>query len=633
MCGIFGVFGDWPAGSLERMGKALAHRGPDGDGILLEPEARLGLGHVRLAIIDPSPAGRQPMESRCGRYVLSFNGEIYNFRAIAHTLAQRGVSFRGHSDSEVLLEAYAMLGRDGLASLRGIYAFALWDRHTRRLLLGRDPMGVKPLYYALRPDGLIFASELKALAVCPALPDRLDPQAVANHLGFIWNPDQSTMLAAVKKLMPGQLLDFAPGESPRFSTLPAPLGFDAPKRKVSLPQAAAEFGALLDEVVAEQMVSDVPVGALLSGGVDSSAVVAAMHQVGGRGRLTTFCAVAEGGAADNIGDDFRHARLMAERLGLELIAVPTPSDVGDGFAAMVWDLDEPAADFAALQLHSLAGEARARGIKVLMSGVGGDDLFTGYPRHRVVLLRHRLRHLPGLRVIAGLLRQCPEHTVALRRLQRVGALLALSDDEMAVESMAFCSLRPQERPGLLSDELRRCGVQSVPPAFAPLLDASRDWHPVHRQLLFELSTFLPHHNLNYADKMSMKAGVELRVPLLDPRLQDFAAQLPIDCLISLGETKRVLRRSQAGRLPRQILERPKQGFGIGFRSWLAGKGRQLLGDLTADGVVRARGLFDPAAVAGLRRQLLDDGRDVGLPLMQAMAIELWCRKLAEARAE
>jgi len=631
MCGIFGFIGDWPSGLLERMGRRLAHRGPDGHGSLIDAEARLGLGHVRLAIIDPSEAGRQPMESACGRYVLSFNGEIYNFREIAATLAQRGVRFRGHSDSEVLLEAYAQLGCEALPLLRGIYAFALWDRQTRRLLLARDPGGVKPLYYSLRPQGLVFASELKALAALPEIPDTLDAQAVANHLGFIWSPGDHTMLAAVKKLMPGQTLEFALGEEPRFGTLPAPLGFDAPKRKVTVARAAAEFGELLDEVVREQMVSDVPVGALLSGGVDSSAVVASMVQAGGEGRLTTFCAVAEGGAADNIGSDVHYARMMAERLGVELICVHTPADVSDSFADMVWDLDEPTADFAAVQLYGLAREARTHGIKVLMSGVGGDDLLTGYPRHRVILLRHFLRHLPGLRLMAGLLRGIPERTLLSRRLQRVGALLALSNDEMAVESMAFCSLGADERPGLLSADLRRLGAVAVPPAFGPLLAASRTWHPVHRQLLFELATFLPHHNLNYADKMSMKAGVELRVPLLDPRLQDFAAQLPIECLISLSETKRVLRHSQATRLPQEILKRPKQGFGIGVRGWLAGGGRPLLEDLTSERVVAARGLFEPAAVAGLRRQLLDQGRDVALPLMQMMAIELWCRKLAEAR--
>ncbi len=632
MCGIAGFLGPWNENLLQPMGAALAHRGPDGDGRFFDSEAGVGLAHTRLSIIDLSDAAAQPMASPEGRYVITFNGEIYNYRELRRDLEAAGVVFRSASDTEVLLQLFMRYGPACVDRLSGIFAFAVWDSVERRLFLARDHLGVKPLYYAALAQGFLFASELKALILCRDLPRDIDPAAVADHVGFLWTAGQATMLKAVKKLRPGCTLSVDRNGARHHRYYRAPIAGETIATGDNSPQA---LGALIDDVVRAQMVADVDVGALLSGGVDSSAIVAAMCRVAEPGRITTFCAAVtrpESGT-DNFGDDQAYARDVAAALGVKLIEVSTDADLIDELPSMVWALDEPTADFAAVQTLLLARAARAAGIKVLLSGIGGDDLFTGYGRHRAALVYAMLGRVPGARGLAArLFGRFPPTSIAGRRLGRMAALFAMDEDRMLAEAMSFSAVTGPRRLELLAPAVRAAvAVDGLPAAFAESLAATRGRHPVERLLDLELNGFLPDHNLHYTDKMAMKAGVEVRVPLADPRMVEFAMGLALGDRIGLGQTKKILRASQAGRVPRAVLRRPKQGFGVPVRAWLLGAARPLLEELTAPGVVKSRGLFDADAVGALKGEFFAHRVDAALTLFPMMALELWCRALDAAR--
>lgn len=631
MCGIAGFLGPWDEPLLQSMGAALAHRGPDGDGSFFDRSAGIGLAHRRLSIIDLSQQAAQPMASPEGRFVITFNGEIYNYRELRRTLEAAGVNFRSQSDTEVLLHLFMRDGPACLDKLSGIFAFAVWDALERRLFLARDHLGVKPLYFAALPTGFLFASEIKALVLCPELPRDLNPMAVADHLGVLWTAGRATMLKAVDKLRPGCTLSVDANGVSHGRYWRPPL---AGEGNADVDRSADALTRLIDQVVEAQMVADVDVGALLSGGLDSSAIVAAMCRAVEPSRITTFSATVtrpESGT-DNFGDDQHYARDVAKHLGVTLVEVSTDTDLIDALAPMVWTLDEPTADFAAVQTLMLARAARDSGIKVLLSGVGGDDLFTGYGRHRAALIYAMADRVPGARRLAGaVLGRLQPTSITARRLQRIGALLAMDADTMLAEAMSFSPVEAARRRQLLAPDIaRQAPIDGLPGGFAASLAATRGRHPVERLLDLELNGFLPDHNLNYSDKMAMAAGVEIRVPLADPRMVDFAMGLTLGERIDLRRTKKILRKSQAGRVPESVLRRPKQGFGAPVRAWLEGAARPMLEELTSESVIKARGLFDAAAVSALKRDFFAHRVDAAFTLFPMMAMELWCRALEAA---
>jgi asparagine synthase (glutamine-hydrolysing) len=631
MCGIAGFLGPWPRSLVEDMVAAEGHRGPDGVGYFHNAEVGIGLGHARLSIIDLSEQAAQPMISEDGRYIITFNGEIYNYRGLRTELEAVGVRPRTHSDTEILLQLFIRYGTRCLERLQGIFAFAVWDAVERKLFLARDHLGVKPLYYAALPQGFLFASELKVLTLCPDLDRAIDPVAVSDHLGFLWTAGESTMLRSVKKLRPGGMLtvDNHSIRSERYYR--APLSGTAVDTRAMEPTLLRD---LIDEVVADQMVADVEVGALLSGGVDSSAIVASMCRASEPERITTFCASvsATAGGADNFGDDAGFARVVANNLGVHLIEVPTGADLIESLPGMVWSLDEPTADFSALQTQLLAHAARGAGIKVLLSGAGADDIFTGYGRHSVALLFAALDRFPGLRQTVGALcRVFPPGSIRGRRMLRMGELLAMGEEVMLSEAMSLSSVSGQRRLALLSGDVRaQVAGRKFPAPFAESLARTRGLHPVERILDLDLNGFLPDHNLNYADKMAMQAGVEIRVPFCDRRLVEFAMQFPLCEKIDFRQTKKILRQSQKERVPNAVLKRPKQGFGVPVRDWLKGPARAKMEELTSTPVIEARGLFDAGAVAALRSDFLAGRIDAAMSLFPIMTVELWCRALDTA---
>ncbi|WP_024512534.1 asparagine synthase (glutamine-hydrolyzing) [Bradyrhizobium sp. ARR65] len=626
MCGIAGFLGPWNDRLLDAMLDQIAHRGPDGRGIWRDREANFAVGHARLSIIDLSLAANQPMHTADGRYVISFNGEIYNFKELRRELESAGLVFRTKSDTEVLLRLFECEGQSCLRRLNGIFAFAVWDRALRHLFIARDQLGVKPLYYAAIPHGFLFASELKALTVCPDVSRDIDVGSVANHVAFVWSSSASTMLKAVRKLRPGHCAWI---DANARLTIEQYYEIPLPPPSCERVEPAALL-TLFDSVVADQMVADVPIGACLSGGVDSSAVVASMCRTTDPARVVTFCASVpkDRTHADNFGDDIIHARGMARRLEIPLVEVPTTAQLVDQLPQMLWELDEPTGDFAALQTRMIAAEARRHGIKVLLTGTGGDDLFTGYGRHVAAFIWAALDQIPyARRLTSRLISRFRSDFVLGRRLGRLGQLLALSEEEMLTEAMSFSSWPAGERSSLVAKAAGQWQASHSAP-FSWLLGKTRELHPVERLLQLDLHGFLPDLNLNYTDKMGMQEGVEFRVPLLDLRLVAFAMRTPVSQKIGLWQTKRILREAMAARVNGAILRRAKQGFGVPLRAWMAGPARSLVAEMTSPRVLAARGLFDPAAVARLRNAFDQNRSDVAFMLFTLVCIEIWCRQLS-----
>jgi asparagine synthase (glutamine-hydrolysing) len=659
MCGLVGYAKAVNSGEVQAQDhlrlklacERLHHRGPDDHGLFEDPSAGVGLGHTRLSILDLSPLGHQPMASDDGQVVLAFNGEIYNFPTLRSGLEAQGHRFRGHSDTEVLLRLY-LAWRDTSSSLEaflgrlnGIFAFALWDRSSGQLLLARDALGVKPLYYCPSRGQVLFASEIKALmpwlAPGEASPiqgaTNLDPAALERYLTFLWCPGAGTPFRGVRKLGPGEALWVQEGhitDHLRWCPLPAaPLRPSARTRTPT--RAIQDTRILLRQAVHRQMVADVPVGAFLSGGIDSTSVVALAREL--NPAIRCFSIELAGGQEEGFPDDLPYARLMANHLQVPLDVVKVdPSRMAAALPQMVRQLDEPLADLAPLNVLFISQLARQQGIKVLLSGTGGDDLFSGYRRHDALQREYLWSWLPArwrTCLFQGL-SALPQSRPLIRRLARLSRTAALSGDARLVDYFRW--LPWQDLNALYSPELRQALSQPpLSPAEEPMLDFLRSLPDsataLDRMLALEQQFFLADHNLIYTDKMAMATGVEVRVPFLDLDLVAFARTLPDSLKFRAGTTKWVLRQAMQPDLPREILHRSKAGFGAPLRRWLQADLRDLLEELLSPTSLRARGLFDPAAV---RRLIIanDTGRlDASYTLLSLMCIELWFRHFLDGQ--
>ena len=634
MCGIAGFAGDFDRGLLPAMSRLLAHRGPDGHGEFADPEHGIGLAHRRLAVIDPTPAGRQPMALPDGSLCVTYNGEIYNYRELAEELAGQGHRLRGRCDTEVLLHLYRRHGLDMFGRINGMYAFALWDAGRRSLLLARDGVGVKPLYYCETPAGVLFASEIKALLACGAVPRELDPQALEEHLTFLWTAAPRTILQAVRKLPPGCAMLVREGRVIRrwrHYDLP----YDGARRGGGARGLAAELRRRLQQAVTRQLVSDVPLGAFLSGGLDSSSVVAMMRRAQpGRRPVCYAVGFHGGGDLDGSPADLPYARRAARRLDAELREIVVGPEIIGQLEQMLYHLDEPQADPAPINALLIARRARDDGIPVLLSGAGGDDLFSGYRRHLAVRLRELAPPLPArLRAaLAGWAGALPAGSPGLRRVRRALERADLRGDAWLTSLFAW-SLEHERRP-LFSPALRRRleGKDVCEPLARSLADIPRERDPLNRLLYLEGRHFLADHNLNYTDKMGMAAGVEVRVPLLDTDLIDFAARIPPRFKQRGRQGKYIFKRAMEPLLPREVIYRPKTGFGAPLRRWMRRELRTMVDDVLSEDALRRRGLFDPAAVRALIRRDRAGQVDGAYLVFSVLCVELWCRQFVDRRA-
>lgn len=635
MCGIAGYSGHYGADLLTRMGESIRHRGPDDEGQWLDSEAGVGLAHRRLSIIDLSPEAAQPMWDATHTVAIAYNGELYNFRELKEGLIADGFAFNNRSDTEVLLNLYLRDGEAMLEMLNGIYAFALWDARKKRLFIARDGFGVKPLYYAETRKGVLFASELKALLQADDLDRSLNPAAVHYHMTYLWSPAPHTMLKGVKKLEPGCAMIVADGKIDRhwrFYQLP----YDQPIEPLSDDDAAEAVREALKTAVERQMVADVPVGAFLSGGLDSSAIVAFARQYQGADVpldcfTIAFTDEAEWVAREGAVADRPYAEKVAKNLGVNLHQVQVgAAEMADHLETMIHHLDEPQADPAPINALLICRLAKEHGIKVLLSGAGGDDLFTGYRRHYALMQEPYWSWLPGSarKGLAALAGNLPARPSSLRRLGKAFQYADLDGDRRLASY--FNWLHPDRLPGLLNPAfLREAGPLDVA---APLLESLAalppETPPLNRMLFLEGKHFLADHNLNYTDKMSMATGVEVRVPFLDPDLAALAARLPLGLKQRGREGKWILKKAMEPHLPHDVIYRPKSGFGAPLRAWLNGPLKGMADELLSSAALNRRGVFDPEGVRRLREADAAGRVDAAYTLFSLLCMELFFNGLA-----
>ena len=639
MCGIAGLI-DTSAGHGEivrraqAMSDAIANRGPDGAAVWADAGAGVALAHRRLAIVDLTPTGAQPMVSADGRWIISYNGEVYNAESIARRDDMSGLNRHGTSDTEIIVESVARRGIDRtLADLNGMFAIALWDRATRKLHLVRDRLGIKPLFFAQTSGGFCFASELKSFPAAGFKFD-LDQESLASFLRLGYVPAPYSIYRNVAKVRPGEIVSFEIGKDPvrrdywnlesvaQNGLKNAYGGTDA--------EAEEELLSLLSDAVSLNMISDVPLGAFLSGGIDSSAV-AALMVTARRGPVRTFSI----GFPDFGYDESAHARAVARHLGAtheELIV--TALDALSVVPQLAEMYDEPFADSSQIPTHAISRMTR-RHVKVALSGDGGDEVFAGYNRYAFAAGHLRQLPKPLRRAMASALQAIPggmiDHIIArmipssLRPLQfadkirKIAEVLPLGG-EAAYERLVSQCLDPCMPPGAREQ-----------PVKMPRLKEAEDANLLENMQLWDMATYLPDDILQKVDRASMAVALEVRPPLLDHRIVEFAWSLPRRMRIRDGETKWLLRRALDRYVPRRLVSRPKAGFAVPLASWLRGPLRDWAADLLDPRAVGG-GHLDPAPVGRLWADHLAGTRNRSYALWPILMFESWRRRWMEGAA-
>ncbi len=627
MCGITGLVGFADRPLLETMTATLRHRGPDADGIELGED--WGLGHRRLSIIDLS-GGAQPMADPDRTHWLSYNGEIYNFRELRAQLTALGHTFSTRSDTEVVLAAYRQWGDALVDHLGGMFAFGLWDQSRRRLLLARDRVGIKPLYYAVfeGPHGpaLAFASEPKALLPCPGVSRSLDPVAVDAYLDLYYVPPPLSMFEGIRQLPPGHTLTWQDGrvEIRRYWDAEPAL---VPGR--SLEEWAEIVAPVLEDAILARTVADVPLGAFLSGGLDSSTIVAVLCEHG-HGPVETFC-VGYGEEGRSY-DERSVAQMVAQHFGTRHRELELDMDVLSGLEAMVRGFDEPFGSPTAMLSSALSKFVRGH-VTVALAGDGGDELFGGYPRYRGLRLSETMGRIPG-RWISVARRAVEGREQSTARSYRRWARQFLAGMELpAAERYGswVAYARQAERDRLLSPGLReRLGAAERMDPVVEYFDRPAAAGLVERGSYADLHGFLPENVLRGSDRMSMAHGLELRVPFCDHRLVELAMQIPAPHRVGWLTSKRVLRKVMGKRLPGKVLRRRKLGFNAPFGVWMRSDLDRLVQEWLAPELVRRRGLLSETEVSRLVEEHRAGQRDHGLRLWSLIVLEQWMRLYADS---
>ncbi len=621
MCGIHGIIRfdglSVEAGLLSAMGQLTQHRGPDDEGMHIDGPC--GIAMRRLSIIDLA-GGHQPLSNADQTLWLVCNGEIYNFRELRAELEAKGYHFKTGSDSEVLLYLYEAEGDDFVHRLNGMFDFALWDARRQRLLIGRDRLGVKPLYVLQDGQRLAFATEAKALLALPGVTAELDRSVVAGylHLGYVAAPN--CIFKGMRKLPPATLLSVENGEVKEWRYWRLPEGIE---QGVSEQEWTSRVKAQLEESVRMQMVSDVPIGAFLSGGVDSSAVVGFMARHSQQ-PIRTYAIGFTGGEAEALYNELPYARRVAELFSTQHREIVVKPDVVSLLPKLLWHMDEPLSDTAFITTF-LVSEFAREDVKVILSGVGGDELFGGYRRYLGGHYAERYRRLPGwLRrsaaFAAGRL-PADRHSGLLNTLRLAKGFLASAEMSADERYRSYLQVLDRDTVSALLLQPEAAGVDPLLQAFA----GAGNKDELNRMFAVDAETQLPDDLLMLTDKMSMAVSLECRVPLLDHQLVELAAAMPASIKVRGGRLKHVMKAALADLLPDDILNRKKRGFGTPMGAWLKRELAPLLRRLLAPDVVSARGLFRQPVVDQLiadHEANRIDGTDALLALMN---LEIWSR--------
>jgi asparagine synthase (glutamine-hydrolysing) len=617
VCGIAGIVRWDRAPVLEDeirgMCGAIVHRGPDEEGVYIGDGVALGMR--RLSIIDLE-GGHQPISNEDGTVWIVFNGEIYNYRELRRDLERNGHTFRTDSDTETIVHLYEDLGPRCVDRLRGMFGFAIWDERRRQLLIARDRLGIKPMYYAERNGELVFSSELKPILTLGGIPRAVDWGA-ANHLfTFLSTPSDQSIVDGVKKLEPACVAIGTPGQPLRIEKY-----WDVtfqPNETASEAELVEQLRALLVESVTLHQVSDVPVGAFLSGGLDSSAVVALMAKPAA-GRLKTFSI----GFAESDFNELQYARDVAMRFGTDHHDLVLRPDVVSIVEDLTWYLDEPFGDTSAIPTY-MVSKLASEHVKVVLSGDGGDELFAGYDKYVVEARERRRDRLPrGLRALAGTIGRLIPEGVSGRRFLRH---LALDGSHRYLDASTLFGADDLGR--LFRPEAYRRLAQHDPLAesLAALQHGGADW--LASAQYRDLHTYLPLDILTKVDRATMAHSLEARPPLLDHRLVEFAATVPARFRLRDGTTKYLFKQAMRGILPDAIIDRQKRGFAVPLATWFRGDLAGFARDLLLSTRCRERGFFDTRYIERLLA-LNERGRNLDLQLWTVMSFELWCQRFLD----
>ena len=627
MCGIGGYIDLWDvgepreveerAGILDRICRIITHRGPDDQGVMLKPGVALGMR--RLSIIDLA-GGHQPISGEDGSVTIVFNGEIYNFLELKPQLEARGHRFTTHSDTEAIVHAYEEFGPECLQHLRGMFAFAIWDEKARRLFIARDRAGKKPLYYTTTPKGtLVFGSELKALLEHPDVVKELDPEALDAYLTLGYVPDPLSIFRDIHKLAPGHYLTFSDGVVSVKQYWDFDLSGD---QSMSEADCLEELRKLLDESVRLRLISDVPLGAFLSGGIDSSTVVAMMARHMGQ-PVKTFSI----GFHEDSYNELKYARLTAEKFATDHHEFFVTPDICSIVDELVWHFDEPFADSSAIPTYMVSKLAREH-VTVILSGDGGDELFAGYTRYVIDRKREGFGLLPKPlreRVMRPISQHLPHATWGRNYLHNV----SLDPISRYLDSVSvFTSLN---RKSLYTPEFSyKLGRTSyVSRLFQDLVNKVHSDEPLNRLLYLDSKTYLPGDILTKVDRMSMAVSLEARAPLLDHKLIEFVTRIPASLKLAGLETKYLLKKAVKDLVPSEILDRPKQGFGVPIQEWINQQLRSRLRETLTEPRTRQRGYIDPRYIDVLLDEHERGRRDHSTGLWALFMLELWHRQFLD----
>jgi asparagine synthase (glutamine-hydrolysing) len=629
MCGIIGIIARYDA-KFKKSIDLIAHRGPDSTGYYIQEN--LLLGHTRLSIQDLSEKGNQPMYSADGRYVIIFNGEIYNHNQIRQELLP-DIPFKSSGDTETVLYGFIKYGHEILNKLNGIFAFAVYDKQTDVIFIARDQFGIKPLYFYRDDQKFLFGSELKSFLPV-GIQKELLPAALLNYIRFLWSPGEETPFKLVKKLLPGSYMTF---KLDHF-ILANPIQYYHFKKDnladdYSEEQYIDQLEALLLKALERQMLSDVPIGFFLSGGLDSSLLVAMARKLYPAREIQCF--TIDVGAAkskkEGFTDDLFYAKKVAEELKVELNIVKAEIDVVKLFDKMVWHLDEPQADAAPLNVLKIASLARDKNIKVLIGGAAGDDLFSGYRRHSALRFEKLIVRIPLL--VRSLIKKwtqlLPSRIPLFRRIKKF--TLNLDKSPLDRQLGYFEWLSNDLAMSLFAPKFKKNLTDLEP--FKYFLKVQKDLpeqiSDLDRMLYWELKTFLVDHNLNYTDKMTMAFGVEARVPYLDLDVVDFSRKIPTYLKIKNNEVKYILKKVAERYLPHDLIYRPKTGFGAPVREWITRDLESIIEERLSKERLEKRGIFDADKVW----QLIEDNKsgkiDASYSIWALLAIESWCMQFID----
>jgi asparagine synthase (glutamine-hydrolysing) len=622
MCGIVGsVNTKWAKNPLD----SIAHRGPDNQSSF--KFENVFLGHTRLSILDLSDLANQPMMSLDERYVLVYNGELYNHWEIREELLKKGYKFKSTSDTETLLYSWAEWGSDCLQYFNGIFAFAIFDKIENKLFIVRDRFGVKPLYIYYKNNTFSFSSEMKSLINIENYDSSINYESIANYLTFLWSPGSSTMYKYVKKLLPGQLIEIDTIRlKVNYHNYKGNDYFNGDYWDLSEEEWIKKIDDKLNSAVESQMLSDAPLGFFLSGGLDSSLLVAIAKSQKPNNKLECFTIDQyENSSGDGFVDDLPYAKKVADYLDVSLNIISSRADWLESFDNMVWQLDEPQADLAPINVSLISKYAKEMGFKVLIGGTGGDDIFSGYRRHQALLISEKLDIFPKslLTTISSIIKSIPSVIPKVRRLQKLSRDWGAKDTH---KLLGYFNWLPNNElcKDLFSIESRKEIENYDPYSYGEqLLQNYAHLSQLDQMLLLEQNTFLIDHNLNYTDKLSMSHGVEARVPYLDFELVKLAGHIPQSIKIKNNTPKYILKKVAEKYLPMDVIYRSKTGFGAPVKELIkSGFKNRVLSDL-AKLKIEKDGIFNYQTIEKIIKDNNSNKTDYSYNILSLLSIQSW----------